>query len=115
MKTSDLQGAALDWAAAKCEGVPVRWDSKRKVFLIPGIPGVTWKPSDGWTQGGPIIEREGIDLLHVQRNPAVWEAEIRNEPVFRHHAEGYTPLIAAMRCYVTSKLGDEIDIPEELK
>lgn len=24
------------------------------------------------------------------------------------------PLIAAMRCYVASKLGDEVDIPEEL-
>lgn len=29
-------------------------------------------------------------------------------------AEGPTPLIAAMRCYVASKLGDEVDIPEEL-
>jgi hypothetical protein len=25
-----------------------------------------------------------------------------------------TPLIAAMRCYVASKLGDDIEIPEEL-
>ena len=25
-----------------------------------------------------------------------------------------TPLVAAMRCYVASKLGDEVDIPEEL-
>ena len=27
---------------------------------------------------------------------------------------GPTPLIAAMRCYVASKLGDEVDVPEEL-
>ena len=27
---------------------------------------------------------------------------------------GPTPLIAAMRCYVSGKLGDEVDIPEEL-
>ena len=27
---------------------------------------------------------------------------------------GPTPLIAAMRCYVTSKLGDEVEIPEAL-
>jgi len=27
---------------------------------------------------------------------------------------GDTPLIAAMRCYVASKLGDEVEIPEEL-
>jgi hypothetical protein len=28
--------------------------------------------------------------------------------------EAPTPLIAAMRCYVASKLGDEVDVPEEL-
>ena len=28
---------------------------------------------------------------------------------------GTTPLIAAMRCYVASKLGDNIELPEELK
>jgi hypothetical protein len=28
---------------------------------------------------------------------------------------GPTPLFAAMRCYVASKLGDNIEIPEELK
>jgi hypothetical protein len=27
---------------------------------------------------------------------------------------GHTPLIAAMRCYVASKLGDEVEIPDEL-
>ena len=27
---------------------------------------------------------------------------------------GPTPLIAAMRCYVTSKLGDEVEIPKDL-
>jgi hypothetical protein len=27
---------------------------------------------------------------------------------------GPTPLIAAMRCYVASKLGDEVELPEEL-
>jgi hypothetical protein len=27
---------------------------------------------------------------------------------------GDTPLIAAMRCYVASKLGDEVEIPKEL-
>jgi hypothetical protein len=26
MKTSELTGAALDWAVAKCEGVLMRWE-----------------------------------------------------------------------------------------
>jgi hypothetical protein len=29
--------------------------------------------------------------------------------------EGPTPLIAAMRCYVQSRLGDEVDVPKELQ
>ena len=28
---------------------------------------------------------------------------------------GPTPLIAAMRCYVTSKLGNEVEVQKELK
>jgi len=32
----------------------------------------------------------------------------------RYEQRGPAPLIAAMRCYVASKLGNEIDIPEEL-
>lgn len=28
---------------------------------------------------------------------------------------GPTPLIAAMRCYVASKLGDNVEIPEKLR
>ena len=33
-------------------------------------------------------------------------------PLWQEH--GPTPLIAAMRCYVASKLGDEVDVPDEL-
>ena len=103
MKTSELQGAALDWAVAKCEGITL---------------GVVYyfQPSTNWAQGGPILEREGINLEH---NPSRchWIAstpapEHRNGAV---EVTGSTPLIAAMRCYVASKLGDEVEIPEELK
>ena len=52
MKTSDLTGAALDWAA---------YDSYE------------------WAE-----------------------------------STGHTPLIAAMRCYVASRLGYEVEVPEEL-
>ena len=33
----------------------------------------------------------------------------------KYRAYGPTPLIAAMRRYVASKLGDEVDVPEELQ
>jgi len=70
-----------------------------------------WAPSTDWAQGGPIIQREDI-ALHPVADTVGWFAH----KVWGEKGEynGPTPLIAAMRCYVTSKLGDEIDVPEGL-
>ena len=107
MKIAELTGAALDWAVAKCEGVTEGKDSawyydRRDAYNY----------STDWAQGGPIIEREWIDLHCV--NDSLWEAEI-NANDYHNRKNGPTPLIAAMRCFVASKLGDEVEIPEELK
>jgi hypothetical protein len=100
MKTAKLTGAALDWAAAKCEYFPVR----------NGFDDNCPEYSTDWAQGGPIIERE---LIETNRGGSYaehfWKAT-RNSII----AYGPTPLIAAMRCYVTSKLGNEIELPEDL-
>ena len=122
MKTNELKGAALDWAVAKCEGRDKAMEKNRSGMLSfdAGLhpymadldkPGrwQVYSPSTDWSQGGPIIERE---RMHVQ--PAVggiWQASL----VFGKQLFGPTPLIAAMRCYVASKLGDEVEIPEELE
>ena len=42
---------------------------------------------------------------------AAWRACNYDETI---KAYGTTPLVAAMRCYVASKLGDEVDVPVEL-
>ena len=109
MKTSELQGAALDWAVAKCEGAT---ETAPQKFY--GWKGALFGYSTNWAQGGPIIEREGINL---ENNPSRchWIAstpapEHRNGAV---ETVGLTPLIAALRCYVASKLGDEVEIPKE--
>jgi len=112
MRTSELTGAALDWAAAKCEG----WDApicKNPGWSVPVYVATndsklfTYTPSTDWSQGGPIIEREGISITYDD----VWTAE----DVYGRAQWGDTPLIAAMRCFVASKLGDTVNIPEELK
>lgn len=66
-----------------------------------------YKPSTCWDEGGPIIEREKIRLLY-QDEPygrkeitPFWTADIKGGAA----AYGSTPLLAAMRCYVKSKLG----------
>ena len=103
MKTSELIGAALDWAVAKCEGVTEGKDGawyydRRNAYNY----------STDWAQGGPIIEREKITLEWTGED---WMGYIWHDAEFF----GPTPLIAAMRCYVASKLGDNITIPEALQ
>jgi hypothetical protein len=67
--------------------------------------------STDWSQGGPIIEREGINIIQSGSWFAEMDADHSGGVIY---AEGDTPLIAAMRCYVASKLGDEVEIPAEL-
>lgn len=96
-KTSELTGAALDWAVAKCE-------------FGYGTDGLTNRYSTNWAQGGPIVERENISVMWSLDD--VWHACTGFSAL--GHSLGPTPLIAAMRCYVASKLGDEVDVPKEL-
>ena len=109
MKTSELSGAALDWAVAKCEGFG---DSPRsmEIFIYQQSRGMGYCYSTDWSRGGPIIEREMIEL--VPQTPALWDAMYKGQHIPN---DGPTPLIAAMRCYVASKLGDEVELPEELE
>lgn len=117
IKTSELKDKALDWAVAKCEpGALNNWPN---YLRLPEY-------STDWSQGGPIIEREGINIFRYNKlsesEPDKWCAHVvvprpNMEGGFNMCAiapDGPTPLIAAMRCYVASKLGDEVEIPEEL-
>jgi hypothetical protein len=107
IKTSDLTLLALDWAVAKCE--------RLKGNVLGAILAGELSPSTQWHYAGPIIEREKICLNCGDGTwgvaEGVWEAaHPRNIDV----SFGPTPLVAAMRCYVASVLGDTVDIPEEL-
>ena len=123
MKTSELTGAALDWAVAKCEGIELI-DGAYNRLLVDGYMSegqsmlAPFHPSTDWAQGGPIIEREEIGL---KRNAPCsrgreWEASpsITAKGAGGRFGYGPTPLTAAMRCYVASKLGDEVEVPEGL-
>ncbi len=106
MKTSELSGAALDWAVCKAGGtthIELVWETVRG----------KWSPSSNWMQGGPIIEREKI-ATRFDFEEQEWQATIAAEDEWVY-GWGTTPLVAAMRCYVASKLGDEVEIPEELQ
>ncbi len=110
MKTDELTGAALDWAVAKCEGTNYVKDDVRFRGAY------ARKYSTDWAQGGAIIEREKIDVMWCGDRWCAYtaDAECTTGDVRQLVTEGATPLIAAMRGYVASKLGDEVELPEEL-
>lgn len=113
MKTSELSGAALDWAVAQCEGEEV---SVIRGQLETRWTDNGWKPSTDWAQGGPIIEQKWITVEcwpNESDENMRWAGTIYDKPPLCE-AMGPTPLIAAMRCYVASVLGDEVNIPPDI-
>ena len=138
MKTNELTGAALDWAVALCKGLleaghvvvdfeymsghdPIRLNPRPDVYYSSA-----YSPTTDWSHAGPIIEREKIGVwwaTHFVDDEGTeygnhWYAEpgMTDENADKSYTcmTGPTPLIAAMRCYVASKLGEECDIPDEL-
>jgi hypothetical protein len=128
MKTTELIGASLDWAVTVAEQPEVLrfgaeyWQEQRRTgTTLFGEYLYRWSAS--WSWAGPIIEREMISLDYFMdgghENGGEWMATRISGPAvdgLLRIAEGYgpTPLIAAMRCYVASKLGDKIDVPSEV-
>lgn len=119
LKASELSGASLDWAVAKCEGLVAARFSGGYVT--------------DWVKGGLILERENISIVSCNERYSssdAWAAERgkndphsstehqSHDPMYQFWIDqlfyGPTPLIAAMRCYVASKLGVEVDVPDGL-
>lgn len=134
IKTSELSGAALDWAVAVVEG-----DGD----ITPSLLVKHYKPSTDWSQGGPLIESNQVFLdpphdMHranydekTGKVKGCWETyeswhatvssrvrtlppKIEGFPGRVGRGEGETALIAACRAIVASVFGDEIEIPQEL-
>lgn len=138
VKVSELTGTALDWAVAKCRGFESLDEDLWLVQEgITDMPLSAYNPSTDWSQGGSIIEREGITTVlcsgDLGEPRSYWTAtnevqcwqwgygpyheqdDEKSLQVYHNGVHtGPTPLIAAMRCFVASKLGDEVDVPEEL-
>lgn len=119
IKTSELKGLALDYAVAICEypklvyGETIGEHYASRQIVIPEFkePDCYYAPSVKWELAGPIIEREKIAIMCPSTGD-FWDARANVFPA--EYWRGETPLIAAMRCYVASKLGDEVEIPKEL-
>lgn len=121
MKTSELTGVQLDYWATQASGIELppiyavydhgQARASREPFA----------PSTSWADGGPIIEREKIA---IENDNGVWRAFLEYLPCYscgasddlKRLAHGDTPLVAAMRCLVASKYGDEVpDDAQQMK
>lgn len=125
--TSDLLDANLDWAVLEALKPELKSPGRCRIDSFGPLFGKTYKypswglrkytPSTDWKEGGLIIEREKIEFTRCH---GFWRArmEYTNDDSMRSQfseEEGETHLIAAMRCFVASRLGDVVDIPEELR
>jgi hypothetical protein len=132
MKTNELSERALDWAVSQCMTGGELFQSGRVAHAVilhsvggtlapyfvknSGVVLCVFEPSTDWVQGGPIIAREihAFDHMQSDRVTAIIKRKDMNNGGFTH-GYGPTPLIAAMRCYVASKMGDNVDIPEGIE
>jgi hypothetical protein len=118
VKTTELTGVELNYAVAIAEGERaelnygdvVTWKTvafNEYRFI--------WKPSTEWSQGGPIIQRENINVFMDDERWAAYASHSLPMNFYGGDSEYDigSPLVAAMRCYVASKLGEEVDIPDE--
>ena len=133
IKVSKATNIQLDWLVAKCKGTVKNMlcghgDISYTPYLSAPSIREYWRPSENWAQGGPIIERENIsshrNIANIETSPGVWELTPTHWTAqmdyslkfmaYTYSATGPTLLIAAMRSYVTSKLGEEVEVPDDL-
>lgn len=136
---SELADVLLDAAVAKAERVVVEPEwievttlsdlARGERRMVQGGPGQAPRYSSEWAHGGPIIERERITIIASHSyNPELgifWVAKCGafghyiDEPIYgRGNKEarnwdgaGNSPLIAAMRAFVSSRFGDGVELP----
>lgn len=115
MKTSELTGIALDQAVGSANGETLNVGFQNLTYTPKGKRTLyNYSPSTKWAQGGPIIEREDIGIVCQQPGSVQRCAYRQTDAGEVFYSYGPTPLIAAMRCYVASKLGDDVEIPTTL-
>jgi hypothetical protein len=117
MRVAELTGSQLDRWVARANGwtfgpphkiheFDVWRDAEGKITGT--IPAQAYEPSKNWDQGGPILEQ--ISRIRIHRNGDSYAVQTFLDvggalPIYGY---GETILIAAMRCYVTSKFGSEV-------
>jgi hypothetical protein len=122
VKTAELEGPALDWAVLEALKPDLKHPERAGIstfgplfgegYKYPSWGSAKYAPSRDWKEGGPIIEREKMDIKWVGINNC--RASIAWLDGEHFEALGPTSLVAGMRCFVASRLGREVEVPDEL-
>lgn len=115
----EMEGDALDCAVGLALHMPLRTSMgearKHGCYQVPFDTGPSetdagddFEPSSVWNHGGPLIERERIVIAWERGR--VW-ASVYSPGERVRRSFGPTPLIAAMRAFVKSKFGPEVELP----
>jgi len=117
VEVSELSCIMIDYCVAMIQGHKFTTDgiswlielnnpNKTLVFLH-------WKhgfsPTQKWDQAGAIIEHEKISLSAPKASIYRWTAQSSCSQIKQC---GDTPLIAAMRAFIESKLGETVEVPD---
>lgn len=124
IKVSETDGVILDFLVAKCvaasNGKSYVVTPRGKLFINDPTRNKSkqlhwYSPSTDPYQAYPIIDKENISTFFMHTTER-WKASmyIQDGDTVFWGATGNTPLLAAMRCYVISKLGEEVEVSEEL-
>ena len=106
VKTEELTGAALDWAVNLCLSEDDIYELYGAGMVGNVSPGVNFKPSADWAQAGPLINKFCPSFKHIH---GLVICEVNGAMEY-----GGDYLTATSRAVVACKLGEEVEIPDEL-
>lgn len=120
IKVSEATPLQLDWLVAKALDLDV-------YVYIPAYADLPWlmvssgmfdyrcpEFSTDWPDGGPIIDLKIDQISRLNNYPEYTANRFACDAWEDCEAVGPTMLIAAMRCFVASELGEEAEVPDEL-
>ncbi|MEI9569465.1 phage protein NinX family protein [Atlantibacter hermannii] len=116
VKTSELSGVQLDVAVAlalEMTGGDLRVRGGYGCSYYNGSGLKTFSPSTNWSQCGELVKPHEVAFAPHPVGK-LWRACALKAPINNVIEEGETPQIAICRAVVAAKLGDEVDIPDEL-
>lgn len=126
--TDSLIGVQLDWAVAVAENKQQRCQRIIKICRNEETTPqwiecethensyhyVEFSPSRS-EEGDTIIERESIIVEYLPNSEVWWAKSPKNDGgLIRFSHSGPTALVAAMRCYVATQLGSNVQLPPAL-